>query len=183
MTTRRFAVSLTILAIGAAALSIRSADALTSSAALILCQKKIEVHARALTKYAAKKVHLCTEKVAACKLANEIDAADLMSCLATTANVCNATDGLIDNQRTIRGGKVLTACATIPFADLQPYIGGLGFLSVPMGCTPANATDLANCLMDTARCAGERQVIRLDPRAQDSLTAAGVAASFPCVAP
>jgi hypothetical protein len=80
--------------------------------------------------------------------------------MATTATLCNATDGLIDAQRTTRFGKVNAACAAIPFADLQPYVGGLGMISVPGGCTVASSTDLVNCLLDTARCAGEQQVFR-----------------------
>ena len=79
--------------------------------------------------------------------------------------------------------KAVTACGLIPLADLEAFLGGLGFFNVSAGCSAASASDLIDCVFDDARCREERILFRLDPRAQDSLTALGIAASFPCVAP
>ena len=160
------------------------APAATPSADLLRCQKKIEVHARAYAKFVAKKLSACTEKIDACKLANEIDAADLMACINAATPTCSAVDATLTANRTRRKTSIDIACAPIPLADVEPFLGSLGFVNVVAStCVVASTTALTDCLLDTTRCSAERAVFRRDPRAQDSLTAAGVAANFPCAAP
>jgi hypothetical protein len=161
-----------------------AASAATPSADLLRCQKKLEVHARAYAKYVAKKIGVCTEKVDACNLANDIDAIDPTACINAAAPICSAVDATIVANRTRRKTSIDIACAPIPFADVQPYLGSLGFVNVVAStCMVASTTALTDCLLDTTRCTAESEVFRRDPRAQEALTAAGVAASFPCVAP
>ena len=160
-----------------------AAPAATSSKVLLSCQKALEKNAQSLGTYAIGKVTSCTERVARCKLAAEIDAEDLPSCLATTAATCGGTPTKVSDQQTSRRDKTLVKCGLVPLADLEPFVGGLGFFNVVGACGAATANDLVSCVLADARCNAERTVFRFDPRSQDSLTTAGVAGSFPCVAP
>ena len=80
-------------------------------------------------------------------------------------------------------GAIRSAELELPLAELEPFLGGLGFFNVAANCSAVTVDDLVDCVFADSQCATERQIFRLDPRAQDSLTTAGVAASFPCVAP
>jgi hypothetical protein len=168
------------------------AFALTPSADLIRCQKQIE-KIRAFAKVTAVKVHACAEKVVRCKLADEIDSVDPTACLAGAATFCANVPTVVGNNRAARRATALNKCGAIPLADLEQAIAGLGFVNVSSACaslppplTPivvSDVPDLVDCLLDTTQCAAEREVFLRDPRAQDSLTAGGIAASFPCAAP
>jgi len=161
-----------------------AATAVTPSADLLRCQKKIEVHARAYAKFVAKKISGCTEKVDACNLANDIDAVDPTACINAATPTCSAVDATILANRTRRKASIDITCGPIPFGDVQPYLGSLGFVNVVAStCMVASTTGLTDCLLDTTRCSAESEVFRRDPRAQEALMAAGVAGSFPCVAP
>ena len=175
----RTAVLLVALAVALPA----SALAATPSADLLRCQKKIETQARAFAKLVVKKITRCSEKIDACKLASEIDGDDLMSCVSAASPLCATADGVLDTNRTRRKAAIDNTCAAIPLTDIEPFIGSLGFVNVAATCMTASTTGLTDCLLDTMRCNAERDVFRSDPRAQDSLTTAGVAASFPCTAP
>lgn len=162
-----------------------SAQAATPAADLFRCQRKLTTQTRALARLVAKKIHLCTERIASCKLANEIDAEDLAACVAAGAPRCTPVDGLLDANQVRRKATIDRACggAGIPLADVVPFLGGLGFANVAADCGAATTAELTDCLLDSVRCAVEHEVFRRDPRALDSLTEAGVAASFPCVGP
>lgn len=180
----RFFNAIAVGTIGLSLACLPPAFALTPSNVLLGCQKKLETQARVYAKLVAKKVHVCTDKVAACKLADEIDAVDPTNCLAAATTKCAGVDALLDANRTRRKTSIDSRCALIPLADVEPFLGGLGFLMKPAACAGAvTTTALTDCLLDESRCTAEREVFRRDPRAQDSLTAVGVAASFPCVAP
>jgi xanthine dehydrogenase iron-sulfur cluster and FAD-binding subunit A len=161
-----------------------TASAVTAGADLARCQRKISTQSRALAKLVAKKIHDCTDRVAACKLANEIDAADLASCVSALATRCSAVDGLLDAKQARRKAVIDGACgAAIPLGDVTPFLGGLGFVNVAATCGATTTAELTDCLLEQTRCTAEREVFRRDPRAQDSLSEAGVGASFPCVGP
>jgi hypothetical protein len=159
------------------------AFAVTSSAVLLKCQKVLESRVRSFSNYAATHLVNCTRKVADCKLADEIDSTDPTACLASATSQCGGTVTNIGNSQTTNRTKALLACGLIPTADVTPFIGGLGFFNVLADCGGSDVTDLVTCIFDQARCRTERALFRADPRAQDSLTTVGVAASFPCVAP
>jgi hypothetical protein len=119
-----------------------------------------------------------------CKLANAIDGADLPACLATTTSICSTLDTKLVDYRARRKLKIDKVCgALLPLGDVTPFIGGLGYGSVAAACSAASTTALTDCLLGLSRCAAEHEVFRRDPRALDSLTEVGIAASFPCVGP
>ena len=159
-------------------------SAATSSADLLLCQKKIEKHARAFSKVVGKKIQKCSEKIDACKLANEIDGADLTSCVTAATPTCTAVDAAIIANRATRKMAIDKVCSLIPLADVEPFLGSLGFVNVAaVPCSAVSVVSLTDCLLDQTRCTAEKEVFRRDPRALDALTAASVNMSFPCVGP
>ncbi|TMA84011.1 MAG: hypothetical protein E6J77_13315 [Deltaproteobacteria bacterium] len=89
----------------------------------------------------------------------------------------------MSDAQTTRRDKVVLKCGLIPFMELEQFVAGLGFFNVASTCGAADATALVNCIFTDGRCSTEHQVFIIDPRAQDSLTTAGIAGSFPCVAP
>jgi hypothetical protein len=66
---------------------------------------------------------------------------------------------------------------------VNAVLAGLGFFNGSAACSAASVSDLIDCVFADAMCSTERAIFIADPRAQDSLTALGIAASFPCVAP
>ena len=172
----------TMLQITLAAALAAPAFAATSSE-LLKCQKAFESSTRAFANYVATKAGGCSDKAVACKLANEIDAVDATACLASVASACGGVAAQVQDQQTLREGKIVLTCGLIPFIELRQFVGGLGFFNVASACSAANVNDLVACVLADARCQREKALFRADPRAQDSLTAAGIAASFPCVAP
>ena len=173
---------LKVMALGAVLMSGSVAVAATS-AELLKCQKGLESQIRAFTGYVLTKVQGCTEKVVNCKLANEIDAVDPTSCLAAASTSCSGLPTQVADSQTTRRDKVILKCGLIPFMELEQYVAGLGFFNVASACSASDATALVNCIFNDGRCATEHQVFIIDPRAQDSLTTAGIAGSFPCVGP
>ena len=169
-------------ALGAALLVVHPAAGATS-AELLKCQKSLESGIRSFTGYEATKVLGCTEKIVNCKLANEIDAVDPTACLAAASTACSSAPTQVSDAQTTRGDKVLLKCGLIPFMELEQFVAGLGFFNVAGTCGAADATALVNCIFADSRCSTEHQVFIIDPRAQDSLTTASVAGSFPCVGP
>jgi hypothetical protein len=155
----------------------------TTSKELLACQVAFEKNVRSLVSYTAGKLQGCTERVLRCKLANEIDGADLPSCLATTATLCNGVSTKVSDQQATRVANILLKCGLVPIADVEAFVAGLGFFNVAGGCGAATVSDLATCVAAASRCNAERAVFRLDPRATDSLTTAGIDGSFPCAAP
>ncbi|MGH7894266.1 MAG: hypothetical protein ACREQL_06325 [Candidatus Binatia bacterium] len=159
------------------------AGAATPSADLQKCQKTLHGKVRSFVNVTHTALLGCAQKVEECKLAQEIDGASPTMCLAAASVSCGAATGKIATLRGTSAGKATGACGLIPIGDLNAFISGLGFFNVSGTCAATNASDLVTCVFDDAQCAAERTVFKLDPRAQNSLTAGGIAASFPCVAP
>jgi hypothetical protein len=180
--SRRARMLALTLAVAVAFPAIASA---ASSRELLNCQKAIESQVRGFSNFAIARLSNCTEKVVECRLAQEIDATDPAACLARAARACAPVPDKVDAQQSSRVDKIVRKCGLIPLAELEPFVGGLGFLNVVSDCGAATATQLASCVVADSRCGFERAVFRLDPRAQDSLAdpAIDIAASFPCVAP
>lgn len=176
-------VRIAFAALAAVVLSAPVASAVTPSANLLRCHKKVGKKAKVLAKLTIKKIQSCTEKIDACKLADEIDMVNPTSCLAAAAPTCTAVDATLDAKRTAFKTAVDNVCSTIPLADLEPFLGSVGYINVAADCAAGTTTALTDCLLDSARCNGEGEVFRGDPRAADALTTAGVAANFPCVGP
>jgi len=173
---------LKVTALGALLVS-GSVAAAATSADLLKCQKGVESQIRGFTGFVLTKVQGCAEKVVNCKLANEIDAVDPTSCLAAASTACSGIPTDVSSSQTTRRDKVILKCGLIPFMELEQYVAGLGFFNVASACSAANVNALMDCIFTDSRCATEHQVFVIDPRAQDSLTTAGIAASFPCVGP
>jgi hypothetical protein len=181
------------LAAGLALWAPAAVFAQSSSADLLKCQKALESRSQLIAKQVGKKVHGCADKVAYCKLAQEIDLVDPTACLASAGESCSAAAPYLTKRQDSAKVKMLMACGLIPLGDLEQFIQGLGFLDAPSECaalptppgpvTVTDASTLIDCLIETTRCSAEKEVLVRDPRAQDSLTAVGVASSFPCVAP
>jgi len=171
-----------LAALGAALVVVHPAAGATS-AELLKCQKSLESGIRSFTGYEATKVLGCTEKIVNCKLANEIDAVDPTACLAAASTACSGAPTQVSDAQTTRRDKVVLKCGLIPFMELEQFVAGLGFFNVASACGAGDATALVTCIFADSRCSTEHQVFIIDPRAQDSLTTAGVAGSFPCVGP
>ncbi|MEW6268428.1 MAG: hypothetical protein AB1689_03920 [Thermodesulfobacteriota bacterium] len=154
-----------------------------TSKELLNCQKQFESQVRSFTNVMYLRLYGCAQKVVECKLADEIDAVDPTTCLARAATLCGATPTKVADALASKAAKVVQRCGLIPLAELEQYVEGLGFFNVSAGCSAGSVTDLVNCVFADARCSTERELFLIDPRAQDSLTTAGIAASFPCVAP
>ena len=167
----------------AGAVALAAPAAAATSAELLSCQKAFESNTRSFAKYVATKVGACADKVVPCNLAFEIDAVDPTSCLASATSACAGVPAQVTEQQAKRAAKIVTACGLIPFAELQQFVAGLGFFNVVTTCGAATVNDLVDCVLADTRCSRERALFHADPRAQESLTDAGVAASFSCVAP
>jgi hypothetical protein len=173
----------------AAALALAATAAAPASAAtskqLLTCQKSIESQVRGFTSSTIARLSNCTEKIVQCKLRQEIDAVDPTACLASAAKSCSSIPAKVSDQQAKRVASIVKKCGLIPLAEIEAFVGGLGFFNVSAGCGAASVTQLATCVVADARCQLEQAVFRLDPRAQDSLSdpAIALAGSFPCVAP
>jgi hypothetical protein len=154
-----------------------------TSKELLDCQKALESNVRGYSNVIYQKLYTCAQKVVECELASEIDAVDPTACLARAAKSCTGPPAKLGEQAAKRKAKTIARCGLIPLAELEQYDEGLGFFNVVASCGAASVNDLVDCVFADAQCGAERELFRLDPRAQDSLTTAGVAASFPCVAP
>ncbi len=159
--------------------------AATTSSELLKCQKTIEKGVRSLASQTLVQVTNCSTKIVNCKLSGEIDGEDTTECLNKASVGCSKAPDKVSKIFSKKRDKAIYACGLIPFAELQQYIAGLGFFNVAAGCSPpaANVNELLQCVFTDARCSAESQAFLLDPRAEDSLTTAGIAGSFACVAP
>ncbi len=169
-----------LVAVGIATADARAA---TSSKDLLGCQKSLESQVRAYTTLLSSKIYGCTEKVAKCKLAEEIDAVPSGDCITAATDACSGVPAKLGDNLAKRKSSIVLRCGLIPLADLEAFVGGLGFYDVVASCGALDAADLADCVLATASCATQRQVFRMEPRGQAALTSLGIAASFPCVAP
>lgn len=177
--------------------ALAAAPATTTAAAtstdLLRCQKEFTKIGRLVSTLVAKSVHKCTEKAVRCNLAFEIDAESPTECLTAATTSCSGVPTKVAEKIAGIRTKALTKCGLIPTADVLAYIAGLGFDNVATECaslpppltpiTVSSVPDLVDCVLAIARCIAEREVFLRDPRAQDSLMAIGMGASFPCVAP
>lgn len=160
------------------------AQGATTSKALLACQNRLAAKVKSFASFTANKIHGCTEKVVDCKLSSEIDAADDTSCLASATTACSGIAALVASKRAAAETKIAAKCGLIPGTDLNQFVAGLGFSNVAAGCGGlSSASAIVDCVLDGTKCSVEQQVFIRDPRAQDSLTTAGIASSFPCVGP
>lgn len=164
-------------------LQIGSPASAATSKELLNCQKQLESQVRSFTNVMYLRLYGCAQKIVECKLAQEIDAVDPTACLARAATQCGAAPAKVADAQATKSARVVQRCGLIPLAELEQYVEGLGFFNVSAACSAASVTDLVSCVFADARCATERELFLIDPRAQDSLSSAGVAGSFPCVAP
>ena len=165
------------------ALAVAAPSGAADTAMLLKCQKSIHARTSVFVKAVQNLLLNCAVKIEACKLTQEIDGTDESACIAAATTACAAYSAKIPAYETSYGGKAAYGCATLFPPDLDSYVAGLGFFHVSAGCGTATILDLVACIFSQARCAAEHSVFQLDPRAQDSLTTAGIAASHPCVAP
>jgi hypothetical protein len=172
-----------IVAIVGIVLGLCTPSAGAGTAELMHCQKSIHSRTTTFVKQVQALLLNCALKVESCKLVAEIDGTDESSCLTAASTACAAYQAKLTSYKTSYEGKAAFGCVTLFLPDLDAYVAGLGFFHVDAGCGAATIPDLVGCIFDQARCAAERSVFRLDPRAQDSLATAGIAASHPCVAP
>lgn len=154
-----------------------------TSKELLDCQKQFESNIRGFSNVLYQSLFTCAQKVVECKLADEIDFVNPAACLAKAAAICAKVPTKVSDQLVKRKAKVVLKCGLVPLGELAQYTEGLGFFNVVSACAAASVSDLVDCVFADSQCSVERQLFRLDPRAQDSLTTAGIAASFPCVAP
>lgn len=154
-----------------------------TSKELLDCQKQLESQVRAFSNVVQTGVAGCAQKVVECALADEIDMVDPTACVAKATASCAGVPAKVADQTSKRQLKVLAKCGLVSLADLEQYTAGLGFYNVVTACGAADVNALVDCVFDSAQCSAEREIFELDPRAQQSLTTAGIAASFPCVAP
>jgi hypothetical protein len=165
------------------ALAVAAPSGAAEPAALLKCQKSIHSRTTSFVKAVQTLLLNCAVKVESCQLTAEIDGTDETSCLASASNACGVYSTKITSYETSYRGKAVFGCVTLFPPDLDAYTAGLGFFHVSAGCGTATIADLVGCIFAQARCAAERSVFQLDPRAQDALATAGIAASHPCVAP
>jgi hypothetical protein len=149
------------------------------SADLRACQKKLESGSRSLAIKLARKVGGCADEVEQCQLAGEIDGGDPNSCIATASTKCATLPTVYSEARTKVRAKIATACGLITFSVLRQFVQGLGFENEAQSCD----AELIDCVLDDNKCVEEQELLVRDPRAWDSLTTAGIEASFPCVEP
>jgi hypothetical protein len=171
-----------VAALVALAAAARPAAAATASE-LLGCQKAIASGARGVANAELAGLFKCSDKIVRCKLTQEVDGIDPTACLASASAACAKVPPSIVAKETKAVQKAGAVCGVVALAELEQYVAGLGYFQVAADCGAASAGDLATCVLAASRCTAQRQVFRIDPRAQDSLTTAGVAASFPCVAP
>lgn len=175
---RRIALA-TVLALAGAGTAFGAA----TSKELLDCQKQLEGQIRAFSNVVQTGLAGCDQKIVECALADEIDAVDPTACVAKATASCAGVPAKVADQASKRQLKVLAKCGLVALADLEQYTAGLGFYNVVNTCGASDVNGLVDCVFDSAQCSAEREIFQLDPRAQQSLTTAGIAASFPCVAP
>jgi hypothetical protein len=175
----RLAVAAAVLALALG--FVASASAATTSQ-LLRCQKGIHSRAASFVKAVETALSNCTYKVESCQLEQEIDGQDPTSCLAAASAACSKYSSKVPVYKLLYSDKTLLVC-NLPLADVAPFVASLGMSTNAGLCGATTTNDLIDCIFTTAQCSAERTIFTLDPRAQDALTAAGVAGAHPCVAP
>jgi hypothetical protein len=172
-------------AIGIAAIVVAMAAPApaATSGELLRCEKSLHSRASSFVKAVQNVLLACTYKIENCQLRQEIDGEDVTTCLASATAACEGYSAKVLVYRTSYQGKASVGCASIFTTDTDPYVAGLGFAGVSAACGTSTVSDLVACVFGEAQCAAERSVFQLDPRAQDALATAGIAAAHPCVAP
>lgn len=179
------------------------ADPTTAGTPLITCHKQLQARVKSLSAFVATKLHACADKVAKCKLIDELDPAfDPTACLASATTACAAITAAIESKVELFKDKIEleSKCTEIVglsgFDELSAPLGGLGFViaSPNPGATchaATNLSQLADCLLGVAdstggtRCSVEQKTFVRDPRIVDSFTSVGLTpvTDFPCLAP
>jgi hypothetical protein len=152
-------------------------------AELLRCQKAIHSRATTFVKLLQTALTNCTYRIESCQLAQEIDGDDAAQCLAAASASCAAYSAKIPSYRASAVAKASSACFSIPLAELQQWVAGLGFAAADPACPAGSPSAVVACAFDATQCAAERTVFALDPRAADALGAAGLASAYPCAAP
>ena len=161
--------------------------ALPASAApladLLRCDKAIHGRVSLFAGVVQSALASCATKIESCQLAQEIDGDDPTQCLSAASAMCFAYSAKVAAYRSAAESKAIVGCNTIPLADLEQYVAGLGFSGVTTTCASSTIFDLLTCIFDGAQCASERTLFTLDPRAGDALATGGIGAAHPCVGP
>jgi hypothetical protein len=158
-----------------------SARAATTSQ-LLRCQKGIHSRAASFVKAVETALSNCAYKVESCQLEQEIDGVDPTACLASASAACSKFSSKIPSYKLLYADKALLVCG-LPLGDTAPFVAGLGMFTNAGVCGATTMQELIDCFFTAAQCSAERTVFKLDPRAQDALTAAGIAGAHPCVGP
>jgi hypothetical protein len=167
----------------AVAVSVAGPASAATTVDLLRCQRGIHTRATVLAKAVQTALATCTYKIESCQLADEIDAVSPTQCLARASAACATASAKVAVRESSSAAKALIDCSAVPLADLESWVAGLGLAAIGQGCAASSVGDLVGCIFDATRCAAERTLFVLDPRAQDALTTAGIAAAHPCVAP
>lgn len=148
------------------------------------CHKTMLNQARVYAKVTWSKLLNCTQQVGDCQLAEEIDGLAATECVANVSvKKCDPLVTQLSDQEANRELKTVLKCGLLTLAELEQFVGGLGYSGVVAACGATDVNTLVSCVFDDVRCNAERQLFIADPRAQASLVAVGLDASFPCVAP
>jgi cysteine-rich repeat protein len=138
------------------------------------CQRALLKSGVRLAARARSLVDRCVLAVGRCLLALDEASPLVERCLARAARLC---EGTADRRDAALGRAVAEAvgrCAGVPLPDLlRPEATGLGFADIAATCAagadPPVAADLIQCVVDRARCQGERTVAVSVPRAYELL--------------
>jgi cysteine-rich repeat protein len=174
----------------AVALALLAPPALAETTKDLLgCQKTLEKEAAKLVKQRAKLLGACAIGLLDCALRNEVDGAPLAPCQTAAAAKCS--EKLLPKAAAAELKLAAKAALKCPLSDASfRSRRGLGFRDagdacaalVPPGSTAGTAAGLA-CVRRTAACAADDRVEETVPRAYELLSAAGLAASAPCLDP
>ena len=153
---------------------------------LIRCQKSLDKEAGQLVKLRTQLVGKCARKLLDCTLRSEIDGASLAPCQAAAATECAAAFGVATIRESAFAAKAALKCG-VPDTAFRSR-RGLGFRDdadacaalTPPGSVATTADGLA-CAARAAACTADDQVEEAFPRAYEVLSAAGLAASAPCI--
>ena len=170
-----------LVLVGLLAATLPAGAATTSE--LLRCQKGAHTRVLSFAKSAETALFNCALKVETCQLAQALDGDDPTQCLLSATAACGTYSAKIASLKAVSRAKAASVCLSVPLADVNQAVAGLGFFDVSAGCAAASVDDLVTCIFDEAQCAVEHTVFTLDPRAQDAFTAAGIAAAHPCAAP
>jgi hypothetical protein len=169
-------------AVLAAVLGLAPSVRAATTSQLLRCQKGIHLRAASFVKAVETALSNCAYKVETCQLEQEIDGVDPSACLASASAACSKYSSKIPFYKLLYSDKALSLCS-LPLTDVMPFVASLGMFTNVGTCGATTMQELIECIFTATQCAAERTVFKLDPRAQDALTTAGIAAAHPCVAP